>query len=69
MHHSPPEYVAHVVRYNTGNSQPEYLPEFRIKLIAVAHGRLSLPEFDEALATAAESGLLVKIGDGYAVPE
>jgi hypothetical protein len=40
----------------------------RMKLIAVSHGSLSLDEFEHALQTAVDAGLLVEDGDGYRLP-
>ena len=68
MHSSPPEYLRNIVRANTGPPQPDQLSEMRMKLIAVSHGSLSLDEFEHALQTAVDAGLLVEDGDGYRLP-
>ena len=68
MHSSPPEYLRNIVKLNTGSPQPDQLSERRLKLIAVAHGKLSLDEFERALQTAVEEGLLIDVGDGYRLP-
>jgi len=68
MYNSPPEYLRNIVRQNTGNRQPEQMEKVRLKLIAVAHGELSLEEFEAALKQAVEDGLLVESDAGYSLP-
>lgn len=69
MPQSPPEYIANIVRYNTGNRQPSHIERFRLKLIAVAHGDLTSAEFDEALSAALKAGLLTESAEGFTVAE
>lgn len=69
MRASPPEYIASVVRYNTGKCQPTHIERFRLKLISVAHGDLTSEGFDEALEVALDEGLLSESSEGFATTD